>query len=100
MNGFLDDLTVGAALLASIGYAVFKLGPKNLRKRILEVTSETLNAAPASLRLSGLANRLAAASGKSQGACGGCDNCGTESVSAPQSSGEISVPVAKIGRRV
>ncbi len=99
MNGFLDHFIVGAMLLASIGYAVFKLGPKNLRKRILATASETLRAAPASLRLSGLANRLEAASGKNQGACGGCDNCGTESASAPQSSGEISVPVAKIGRR-
>jgi hypothetical protein len=100
MNGFLDDFIVGAVLLASIGYAVFKLGPKSLRKRILEATSQTLKAAPAPLRLGGLANRLAVASGKNQGACGGCDNCGAEPASAPQSSGEISVPVAKIGRRV
>jgi hypothetical protein len=100
MNGFLDDFIVGAALLASIGYAVFRLGPKNVKKRILETASRALKAAPASLRLNGLANRLEAASGKNPGACGGCDNCGTESASAPQSSGEISVPVAKIGRRV
>jgi hypothetical protein len=62
--------------------------------------SQALKSAPAFLRLGGIAQRLEAASGKKQGACGGCDNCGTESASAPQSSAEISVPVSKIGRRV
>jgi hypothetical protein len=99
MNAFLDNLIVGAVLLASVGYAVYKLGPKTLRKGILAALSQALKAAPASLRLSGIANRLEAASGKNPGACGGCDNCGTESASAPQSSGEIIVPVSKIGRR-
>jgi hypothetical protein len=99
MNGFLDDFIVGAVLLASIGYAVLKLGPKTLRTRILTGTSQMLRAAPASLQLGGLASRLDVASGKNPGACGGCDDCGTESASAPPSSGEISVPVAKIGRR-
>jgi len=99
MNAFLDDFIVGAVLLASVGYAVAKLGPKAWKKRILEEMSRVLEAAPVSLRLSGLAQRLEAASGKTQGACGGCDNCGTESASAPQSSGEIIVPVSKIGRR-
>ncbi len=99
MNAFLDDFIVGAALLASIGYAIYKLGPKNVRKRILEAASQALKSAPASLGFTCLADRLEIASGKNQGACGGCDNCGTESTSAPQSSGEISVPVSKIGRR-
>jgi hypothetical protein len=85
MNAVFDEFLVGAALLASLGYAVAKLGPKLWRKRILEA--------------GGVAQRLEAASGKNQGACGGCDNCGTESSSAPQSSAEIKVPVAKIGRR-
>jgi hypothetical protein len=99
MNAFLDDFLVGAVLLASIGYAVFRLGPKNWRRRILEVSSGALKAAPAALKLGGLAQRLETASGKNQAACGGCDNCGAESASTPQSSGEISVPIAKIGRR-
>ena len=99
MNGFLDDFIVGAALLASVGYAVFRLGPKNVKKRILETLGRALKAAPASLRLNGLADRLEVASGKNPGACGGCDDCGTESASAPPSSGEIRVPLAKIGRR-
>ena len=99
MNAFLDDFIVGAVLLASIGYAVVKLGPGALRKRTLERLSALLRAAPAPLGLGALAQRLEAASGKNQGACGGCDNCGTESA-ASQSSGEIIVPVSKIGRRV
>jgi hypothetical protein len=98
MNGILDDFLVGAVLLASIGYAVFRLGPKGWKKRILEASGRALEAAPASFKLGALAQRLQTASGKSQAACGGCDNCGTESA-APQSSGEINVPVAKIGRR-
>jgi hypothetical protein len=99
MNAVLDEFLVGAALLASLGYAVAKLGPKLWRKRILEVLGQILRSAPAFLKLGGVAQRLEAASGKNQGACGGCDNCGTESSSAPQSSAEIKVPVAKIGRR-
>ena len=86
MNAVLDDVLVGAVLLASIGYAVYKLGPRTLRTRIL-----------------GALGRPAPA-GKSQGACGGCDNCGSESSGQPssataQSSSEIKIPVAKIGRR-
>jgi hypothetical protein len=72
MNPLLDGVLVGAVLLAAVVYAAAKLGPKAWRKRIL---------------------------GESEGACGGCESCGTESASAPQSSTEISVPVAKIGRR-
>jgi sugar phosphate permease len=86
MNAVLDDFLVGAMLLASIGYAVYKLGPRTLRARILAALGRS------------------AAAGKSQGACGGCDNCGSESTESPssaaaQSSAEIKIPVAKIGRR-
>ena len=99
MNAVLDEILVGAALLASLGYAVAKLGPKLWRKRILEVLGQMLGSAPAFLKLRGVAQRLETASGKNPGACGGCDNCGTETSPAPQSSAEIKVPVAKIGRR-
>jgi hypothetical protein len=99
MNAFLDDFVVGAMLLASIGYAAFRLGPKNWRRRILQASSGALATVPRAFRLGGLAHRLEAASAKNQAACGGCDSCGAESASAPQSSGEITVPVAKIGRR-
>jgi hypothetical protein len=99
MNGFVDEFIVGAVLLVSVGYAVFKLGPKALRAAILQTLSRAIKETPRSFRLGGLAQRLEIASGKNPAACGGCDNCGTETNSAPQSSGEISVPVAKIGRR-
>jgi hypothetical protein len=99
MNAVLDDLLVAAVLLASVGYAVVKLGPRTLRKRMLSALGVVLESAPAFLRLGSAAQRLAAASGKAQAACGGCDNCGAEPASPPQSSSEINVPVSKIGRR-
>jgi hypothetical protein len=98
MNAILDNILVAAVLLASLGYALVKLGPRSLRKRILGHLSLILAAAPSFLRLAGVAQRLSAASGKNQAACGGCDTCGTES-SSPQSPSEINVPIAKIGRR-
>jgi hypothetical protein len=99
MNAVLDNLLVAAVLLASLGYALVKLGPRSLRKWILWHLSQILAAAPSFLRLAGVAQRLAAASGKAQAACGGCDSCGTESSSVPQSRSEVNVPIAKIGRR-
>ena len=99
MNAVLDNLLVAALLLASVGYAVVKLGPRTLRKRMLSALGVVLESAPAFLRLGSAAQRLAAASGKAQAACGGCDNCGAEPASPPQSSSEINVPVSKIGRR-
>jgi hypothetical protein len=99
MSAWLDNAIVGAVLLAAVSYAAAKLGPKSWRKRILETLSQVMSHAPAFLKLRGVAQRLEVASGKNQGACGGCDNCGSESPPAPQSSTEISVPVAKIGRR-
>ncbi|HEX3949074.1 MAG TPA: DUF6587 family protein [Steroidobacteraceae bacterium] len=99
MNPLVDDLLVGAVLLLSLGYAVAKLGPRTLRRRMLESLSRALESAPAIFGLGRAAQRLSAASGKAQAACGGCDNCGSEGSSAPGSSEEIKVPVAKIGRR-
>jgi hypothetical protein len=101
MNAVLDNFLVGVLLLASVGYAVYKLGPRTLKRRILQTLSRAMTAAPVFLRLGRVAQKLdAASSGSAQGACGGCDNCGTESSSEPQtSSSEIKVPVEKIGRR-
>jgi hypothetical protein len=102
MNAVLDDSLVGVLLLASVGYAVYKLGPRTLKRRILQTISGAMAAAPAFFRLRLAAQKLDAASaaGTAQGACGGCDNCGSESSSEPQlSGGEIKVPVEKIGRR-
>jgi hypothetical protein len=97
MNAVLDNFLVAAVLLVSLGYALVKLGPRSLRQRILWRSSVILAAAPSFLRLAGIAQRLATASGK-QAACGGCDSCG-ESSSAPQPPAEINVPIGKIGRR-
>jgi hypothetical protein len=99
MNAVLDNFLVAAVLLVSLGYALVRLGPRTLRKRILWHLSLILAAAPSFLKLAGVAQRLSTASGKTQAACGGCDTCGTESSSAPQSPSEINVPIAKIGRR-
>jgi hypothetical protein len=98
MNAVLDNFLVAAVLLVSLGYALVKLGPRILRQRILWRLSLICAAAPSFLRLDGVAQRLSAASGKTQAACGGCDSCG-ESSSAPQPSSEINVPIGKIGRR-
>jgi hypothetical protein len=86
MNAVLDNILVGALLLASVGYAVYKLGPRSLRTRILAALGRSATA------------------GKQDGACGGCENCGSEptgpqSSAEQQSSTEIKIPVAKIGRR-
>ena len=102
MNAVLDNFLVGVLLLASVSYAVYKLGPRTLKRRILQTLSRATAAAPGFLKLGRVAQKLDAASAaKVQGACGGCDNCGTESSSEPQpsSSAEIKIPVAKIGRR-
>jgi hypothetical protein len=99
MNAVLDNVLVAAVLLVSLGYALVKLGPRTLRKRILGALSVVFAAAPSFFRLRGVAERLAAASGKAQAACGGCDTCGTDSASAPQAPSEINVPIGKIGRR-
>jgi hypothetical protein len=97
MNAVLDNFLVAAMLLVSLGYALVKLGPRTLRRRILWGLSLIFAAAPTFLRLGNVAQRLSAASGRTQAACGGCDNCG-ESASTPPSS-EINVPIGKIGRR-
>ena len=100
MNTALDHVLVGVLLLASLSYAFYRLGPRTLRKRILAALSRTLDAAPAFLKLGRVAQKLDAASKpKAQGACGACDTCGTESAAPQPPSAEISVPVAKIGRR-
>jgi hypothetical protein len=99
MNSILDNVLVGLALLASAGYAAVSLGPRSLRRRILGVLGRAAVRTPAVLGLGGLAQRLASAA-KVQGACGGCDNCGSEPTTAPQPpKAEIRVPVARIGRR-
>jgi hypothetical protein len=82
MNGLLDKFLVGIVLLASLSYALYKLGPRNLRKRILKHLSRIVDVAPAN-----------------QGACGGCDNCGDASIAPKSTPADVRIPVAKIGRR-
>jgi hypothetical protein len=108
MNGILDGSLVCLALLLSVGYALLSLGPRSLRRKLLAALSRAAVRVPAVLGLRGAAQRLSiAAAGKSQGACGGCDDCGTSAADAAQTqsptrdspAAEVSVPVAKIGRR-
>jgi hypothetical protein len=105
MNGFLDNSLVGLALLASAGYAVVKLGPRSLRQHMLAGLSRMIARAPPAFGLRRISERLGAASaGKAQGACGGCDNCGSEPASAQSAAqnspaAEVRVSVAKIGGR-
>ena len=102
MNGFLDNSLVGLVLLVSAGYAVFSLGPRSLRRRALAALGRVTARAPAFLGLRRVSQWLAVASaGKAPGACGGCDSCGSEQSPTQKSTdAEITVPVAKIGRRV
>jgi len=99
MNAVLDNFLVGVLLLGSVGYALYKLGPRTLSKRMLGTLSRAMSAAPAFLRLGRAARRLANAAGGPAGACGGCDNCGAEPASPQASSGEINIPASSIRRR-
>jgi hypothetical protein len=96
MNAVLDNSLVGLALVASVGYALVALSPRNARRRGLGRLAEWLFRAPKALRLESAAQRLARAA-DAKGSCGGCDTCGSES--KPQSSdAEIRVPISSIAR--
>jgi hypothetical protein len=98
MSSVLDNSVVGLMLLVSAAYAVLSMGPRSLRNRLLSLLSRATAAAPRFLGLRRVSQRLAAASAvKPSGACGGCDNCGTEESSAQVSSSpDINIPVANI----
>ncbi len=97
MNGVLDETLVTLALLVSAGYAFASLGPRSFRRRMLAAAGRLLAHAPSFLGMQRLSKRLAAAStDPAQGACGGCESCGSESAEpAP----EVRVPITQIGRR-
>ncbi|MGB6307444.1 MAG: DUF6587 family protein [Steroidobacteraceae bacterium] len=100
MNSILDGTLVSLALLVSAGYALTSLGPQSFRRRILALLSRAAAHAPPFLGLRRTAQRLDAAALKAPGACGGCDSCGSEQTPAQKPRGaDVSVPVAKIGRR-
>jgi len=101
MNHLLDYSLVGIALLASAAYAMTSLGPRSLRPRVLAAIGRWMQRVPAVFGLRGVAQRLALASAaKAPGACGGCDNCGSEqTVAQSVPAAEVRVAVAAIGRR-
>ncbi len=119
MNPVLDNLLVVGALAASAVYALFKLGPRALRRALLSRTAGWVGRAPGWCGVRGVAARLHAAAAQSAGGCGGCDNCGSDGATAqasagasqtasesgsqsrghPASGSEISVPLSSIGRR-
>jgi hypothetical protein len=84
MSNLLDLLLVGAALLASILYAIIALGPRTWRRHI--------GSALAACGLSRLAP-------KDSGACGGCDNCAAPDGKTPPAGAETRIPLEDIGRR-
>jgi hypothetical protein len=98
MNTFLDDFLVGLVLVAGFGYAVYSLGPRVLRARTRAGLSALLGHLPAFFGLRGTARRLSTAATKSKGACGGCDNCGSETP-APRAASEVRIPLARISKR-
>jgi len=109
MHSVLDDVLVGAVLLASIVYATYSLGPKALRRRLMRGGVTLLRKFPSALHLQSTARRLEASSLKAGGSCGGCESCesakpaaGTESTAATAGSArstEIRVPLSAIRRR-
>jgi hypothetical protein len=109
MQSVLDDVLVGAVLLASVVYATYSLGPKALRQRLMRGGVTLLRKLPSALHLQSTAQRLEASSLKAGGSCGGCDSCesakpaaSTQSTVATTGSTaptEIRVPIAAIRRR-
>jgi hypothetical protein len=107
MSHLLDGTLVGVALLASVAYAAASFGPRSWRRAMLAGLAWTMARAPAFLGLRRLAERVSAASSaQAKGSCGGCGTCAADAApgAADAAAGatgaaEVSVPVAKIGRR-
>ena len=99
MSRLLDAALVAIILAASVGYALYSLGPRTLRRWLRSALADLAARAPAALQLGRFERRLRAAAGGS-GACGGCDSCGSSSPDASGDAGkEIRVPAASIGKR-
>ena len=96
MHGAVDAALVGVVFLASIIYALFALGPKSLRGRLLLMAAAMLRRAPLPV-LRALAARIERRTVTAGGACGGCGSCGAEKPAAGHN--EVVIPAAKIGRR-
>ena len=97
MNGIMDNVLVGLALLASALYVLSSLGPRSLRFRLLAAMSRSVARLPGLRRV---AQRLAAAAGRAAGPGGGCNSCSSSpaAAKAPRKS-VMGVPVGKNGKR-
>lgn len=96
MSPVLDDLLIAIALAASVGYALFSLGPVSLRRRMRAALADLAARAPARMHLGGIERRLR---DDGAGGCGGCGSCSTQPTDTPARPTEIRVPAGKIGRR-
>jgi hypothetical protein len=99
MSRLLDAALVTIVLAASVGYALYSLGPKTLRRWLRLRLADLTALVPAALGLGGIERRLREAAGGS-GACGGCDSCAPSAEDARGDAvKEIRVPAASIGKR-
>jgi hypothetical protein len=99
MSRMLDAALVTIVLAASVGYALYSLGPKTLRRWLRTMLADLAARAPAALHLEGIERRLRDAAG-GVGACGGCGSCAASAEEARGGAGrEIRVPAASIGKR-
>jgi hypothetical protein len=98
MSRLLDAALVALVLAASVGYALYALGPKTLRRWLRVALADLAARAPAALHLGHIERRLREAAGAS-GACGGCDSCAPSGEDARGGGKEIRVPAASIGKR-
>lgn len=101
MNGILDISLVGLVLLVSLAYAAAALGPRAWRRRAADALASLASRLPDAYGVRRAAGRVAKASAaKIPGACGGCDDCGSQSPdSAETGGGEVHVPLDKIAKR-
>jgi len=99
MSRLLDLGLVAIVLAASVGYALYSLGPKTLRRGLRVMLADLAARAPAALHLGRVERRLRESAGTA-GTCGGCDSCAPAADDARDGAvKEIRVPAASIGRR-
>jgi hypothetical protein len=94
MNRICDIGFVSILILASVSYALMKLAPKPMRRRVSGALARLLIRVPT---LHGVARRLEAAAQETSAGCGGCASCEPETQTKAPS--EVHVPLAAIGRR-
>lgn len=99
MNPFLDYLLVTLLLLTALVYAVWSLGPKLLRARLLLSLGRAFERGASIPGLGALGRRFLSAAERKQPGCGGCDGCAPALPVGQASNAEILIPVGKIGRR-